>query len=327
MLEILSLNKINKTVRSAEIDQVEDLLQDSNNLIWFDFNYPRNIEPGIEETNLLENILQIQPPNIEKCKIQQRMPAYYEYENYIMVVVFVIEPEKDNEIKFLDLVLFLGKNFVITYRHEKINIIEHIKKNAKIKAGSIFTSAVGLFHMIATHIVDDYLIIIDNFGIDLDKIEESLFSKTNRYLELERLHKFREKINEIRRIIVIENQIFNTLRREYQFKVTDEERSFFIDLYEHLDKSVAALDDLKEEISGILEIQVSLNGERLNEIIKFLTIISTILLPVNVIVAIFAPNFPKLHPFDTIYGFYLIIGLMLLIAGSMLIFFRKKGWL
>lgn len=327
MLEILNINKLNKTVQSPEISQVQDLLQDSNNIIWFDFSYPENVEPSIEETDLLENTLKIQPPNIEKCTLEHRMPSYYEYENYIMVIVFVIELKKDNELKFIDLVLFLGKNFVITYRHEKLNIIEHIKKNAKIRAASVFTSATGIFNMIATHIVDDYLTIIDNFGIDLDKIEESLFRKINRYLELEMISKFREKINEIRRIIVIENQIFNTLRREYQFKVTEEERSYLNDLYEHLDKSISALDGLKDEISGILEIQASLNGERLNEIIKFLTIISTILLPANLIAAIFAPNLPKLQPFDTVYGFYFLIGLTLLIAMCMYLFFRKKGWL
>lgn len=326
MLEIINLNKANKIVQSVDIVHVQDLLQDSNNLLWFDFHYPQNVEPDAEIIYLLENILKIQPPNITKCIIEQRLPSYYEYEDYIMVIIFAIELEEDNEIKFIDLALFLGKNFVITYRHEKINEIEHMKKAAKIRAAGHIESAVGLFHMIATHIVDNYMIIIDNFGIDLDKIEESLF-KENQYLDLETINKFREKINDIRRIAVIENQIFKTLRREYQFKVTEAERYFFIDLYEHLEKSIAALDALKEEISGILQIQASLNAEKLNEIIKFLTMISTILLPASVIAVIIAPSLPKLHPFEAIYGFYLLIGLIFLIAVCMTLFFKKKGWL
>ncbi|EKE02306.1 MAG: Magnesium and cobalt transport protein CorA [uncultured bacterium] len=327
MLEIIYYNDTTKKVKSAELDEIQGLLQDEKNTVWIDFEYPAGVWPDEKETYLLEKVLNIHPLNIEDCVHEEIQPKIEEYKDYLFLIINKLNFSADNKLKIQDINLFLGKNFIVTYKTEKIDAVDSIKCAFKSEATHILGKPVLLFHSITDHIIDSYLSIIDKYDINIDQLEAKTF-KTHDYTNIiQRLSLFREDLNNIRRPLVTQKEIFYNLARGYYELIRTEDQILFRDIYDHLDKDVGMVDNLRDSIAGIFDIQFSLSSQKLNEIIKFLTLISTIFIPATLISGIFGMNFMKFTLFETSYGFAVALGLMILIAVSMIIFFKHKKWL
>ena len=326
MVEILYFNESTQKIKSAELKEVQGLLQNDKNIIWIDFKYPPNIWPNNEEMNLLEKILGIHLLNIEDCVHVETQPKVEEYKNYLFLIINKLKFDDDKlEIQSLD--LFLGKNFIITYKTEEIEEINLAKSSFKSGTNHIHKNPVLTCHFITDHIVDGYFGIIDRFDIHIDKIETRIFQTTDYARTIQDLSTFRENLNNARRSLVIEKEIFYNLSRGYYNMIGGEDQILFRDIYDHLDKNVGMVDNQRDSIAGIFDIQLSLSSQKLNEVIKFLTLISTIFIPATLISGIFGMNFMKFPLFETVYGFAIAIGLMILIAVIMIAYFRHKKWI
>lgn len=325
MYEILCLNKATNSVNQVDITKVQELLTSDNNVIWVDIENPPNVWPNAEEMNLLTAAFHIHQLSIEDCVAEMHHSKIEEYSNYLLLVIYGMK--QDNKLKFQDIELILGKNFLISYRHEEIHDIEIVKNNFKAGSNSQCTSSLDLFYSIIDHLIDGYLPIIDNFDIQISRIEEILFKDPANIKLIKHLNSLRESMNYTRQIIVLENEIVYSIIKRHYSSIPEDRIMYFRDIYDHLERHLAKMDNLKESISNLLGVQMNINTQNLNEIMKFLTVISTILLPANLIAGIFGMNFVKIPLLHSSSGPIFAVISMFVIALTMIIYFKHRRWL
>ncbi|MDD3013519.1 MAG: magnesium transporter CorA family protein [Candidatus Gastranaerophilales bacterium] len=325
MYEILCLDKSKNTVINVEISNVQELLADKNNVLWIDITNPRSIWPDEQEIHLLMDILNIHRLSVEDCVSERLHPKIEDCENYLFLIIYGLKYE--NILNFQGAKLLLGSNFIVSYSHEKIDEIEIIKNNFKSRLNHSCSNTIDIFHSIIDHLIDGYLPIIDKFDIQIGKFEEILFKNPFNTKLIKHLNAIREPMNTTRQIIVLENEIFYSIIKNPYSLISDKKNIYFRDIYDHLEKNLTKIENLKESISNLLQMQMNINTQNLSEIMKFLTIISTIFLPANVIAGIFGMNFVNLPFINSTYGHIFAFSLMIVFALTMIFYFKKRKWL
>ena len=327
MIDILLFDKNLQEVKNIQIDEVASAVQNDENLIWIDIEYASDVWPPQEIKDLLQDVLKIHPLNIEDCTISRQNPKFEEYQDYSFSIVYAIKNLNGDEIKLDEIDMAIGKNFVLTYRHAVIEEVETVKNAFKAKINHIHKNSSMLFHTIIDHIIDGYQSVVENFDIKIDKMGNNLFKDPNQPKIIISLNSIKELLSEVRNIVVKEEGMFLNASKGFYTILNEEENIFFKDIYDHLNKILDKIDKQNNTISNLFIIQMNLSTQKLNELIKFLTIISAILLPANVIAGIFGMNFHKMPPLEQPEGFYLTVFSMVFVGLLMVIFFIHKKWI
>jgi magnesium transporter len=327
MIDILLFDKNTQEIKEIEIDEISAVIQNPENLLWIDIEHNADIWPPLEIKNLLKDILKIHPLNIEDCVISKQSPKIEEYPEYTFLVAYSIKNLNGEKIKLDEIDIAIGSNYVLTYRHTLIEEVETVKKIFKLKSNVMHQNSSILFHSIIDHIIDGYQSIIDNFDIKIDKLENKLFKDPSNPQIIIDLHSLKELLTEIRSVVISEEGIFLNASKGFYSILNETENIFFKDIYDHLDKILDKIDRQSNTISNLFLAQMNLSSQKLNELIKFLTIISAILLPATLIAGIYGMNFQKMPLLHNQSGFYLTILSMVCVALLMVIFFIHKKWI
>ena len=327
MIDILLYNKTLQEVRNIGIDEVSREIQDPDNLIWIDIEETPDVWPPQEVKTLLQDALKMHPLNVEDCVISRQNPKFEEYQDYSFSIMYVIKAVNAEEIQLDEIDIAIGKNFVLTYRHSACEEIETIKNAFKARINHLHKNSTMLFHTIVDHIIDGYQTVVDNFDIKIDKLSNKIFKDPSQQKITLSLISIKELLTEVRSIVVAEEGMFLNVSKGFYSLLNDEETIFFKDIYDHLSKILDKIDKQSNTISNLFIAQMNLSTQKLNELIKFLTIISAVLLPANVIGGIFGMNFKNMPPLENPAGFYITIGSMLFVGLLMVLYFVRKKWI
>lgn len=327
MIDIFLYDKNLQEIKSIQINEVSSAVQNPENLIWIDIEYAPDVWPPSEIKDLLENVLKIHPLNVEDCVLSRQNPKFEEYQDYIFSIVYTIEDLNEEKIKFDEIDIAVGKNYVLTYRHTPIEEVEIVKNAFKSKINHIHKNSSMLFYTIIDHIIDGYQSVAENFDIKIDKLGNKLFKDPNQSSITINLNSVKELLVEIRSIVIAEEVMFLNASKGFYSILNEEENIFFKDIYDHLNKVLDKIDKQNNTISNLFLAQMNLSTQKLNELIKFLTIISAVLLPANLIAGIFGMNFHKMPPLEHPEGFFITIFSMFFVGLLMVIFFIYKKWI
>jgi len=185
-----------------------------------------------------------------------------------------------------------------------------------------------LLHAILDTMVDSYFPVIDQLDDLLDKLEETTIKDTSRDTQ-ERLFNMKRTITQIRRVISPQVEVANALITRTGDFIPSEAEPYFADVHDHLIRIFEVIDSYRDLTSGLLDVYLSTVSNRLNEIMKQLTLISTIFLPITFITGIFGQNFghsPQVDH-DNGYNFWIILGVMITITLCQLLYFRYRRWI
>ncbi len=327
MIEILLFDRSIQEIKNISIEEVESALLNPENLIWIDIEYAANVWPSQEIKDLLQNTLKIHPLNIEDCVISKQNPKIEEYQDYMFSIIYAIENINESELKLDEIDIAIGQNYVLTYRHVLIEEVETVKNAFKAKINHMHKNSSMLFHTIIDHIIDGYQIVVENLDIKIDKLGNKIFKDPNQPKIIMGLNSIRELLTESRSIVVLEEGMFLNASKGFYSILNGDENIFFKDIYDHLSKILDRIDRQSNTISNLFMAQMNLSTQKLNELVKFLTIISAILLPANVIAGVFGMNFQVMPALQNPAGFYLTISSMISIGLLMIIFFIHKKWI
>ncbi|HNZ87939.1 MAG TPA: magnesium/cobalt transporter CorA, partial [Methanofastidiosum sp.] len=183
-----------------------------------------------------------------------------------------------------------------------------------------------LLHMVMDKVIDNYFKIIETLDVTIEKIEEELFETGSKECLLKVID-LKKDVSLFKRIVVSEREeLLGLLRKESLF-VTDETKIYFRDNYDSIISIFDSLDSMKDSLIGIQDTYLSYTSNRLNEIMKVLTIIATIMMPLTLISGIYGMNFDFMPELRSPFGYYAVLFLMLVIGLSMVYYFKKKGWM
>jgi len=238
----------------------------------------------------------------------------------------------DNALETEQLSLFLGKGYIVTFQEREGDCLEPVRDRIRKGKGKIRGAGADyLAYAILDAVVDAWFPVLEDFGETLEKLEDSILDKQDKPT-VSAIHGIKRDLLEMRRTVWPTRETINSLMRESTF-ITSETHLYLRDCYDHVIQILDMLESYRDMASSLMEFYLSALSNRMNEIMKVLTIIATIFIPLTFIAGIYGMNFnPDVSPWNMPelnwkYGYPFIWGLMVVIGGAMALFFRRRGWL
>jgi len=271
-------------------------------------------------------IFGLHPLALEDVINVHQRPKVEPYEKYFFIVMQMLLTGEVLDTEQLS--LFLGANFVITFQERPGGdcfalVRERIRKNhGRIRAAGPDYLAYSLLDAV----VDNYFPVLERYGERLETVEQEVVTQP-RSETLARIHDIKRDLLLLRRAVWPMREALNSLLRDDTPFIVRETRTYLRDCYDHSVRIIDILETDRETSFGLLETYLSSVSNRMNEVIKVLTIITTIFMPLTFIAGIYGMNFAHMPELNWPWGYPLVMGLMAVIAAGMLLYFRRKRWL
>ncbi|HSQ23976.1 MAG TPA: magnesium/cobalt transporter CorA [Pyrinomonadaceae bacterium] len=324
-MEILVYREGAKTVESGfTVGQLPELLKEETSVIWVDMP-----EPTEADDRILLDVFRFHPLTVEDCRENRHYPKIEEFPDYLYFIVHGVtantNPDRFNTI---ELDGFLGPNYVITYHHEMFRSINNVRKQLSTSPVACQRGPAFLLHQILDQIVDYYSPVLDDFDERIDELERNIFSlKQPNNAILGDIMELKRSVLRLRRISAKQMDIFYRMSRGEVHLIPQPMLPFYRDIYDHLIRVTDLAENYRDLLSGALEAYLSVVSNRMNEIMKVLTIFSAIMLPLTFIAGLYGMNFDNLPELHWAYSYFVVLGIMLFVALGMLYLFWRRGWI
>jgi magnesium transporter len=306
------------------VEQLPELLKSDADLIWVDMEAPTEADERI-----LADVFRFHPLTIEDCHENRHYPKVEEFPEYLYFIIHgVTAGTSSNDFSTIELDAFLGKNYVITYHHDEFRSINNVKKQLRTSPIACKRGAPFLMYQILDQLVDYYSPVLDDFDERIVKLEDDIFTLNSPNNEiLIQVMEMKRSVLRLRRISSKQLDVFYRMSRGEFVLIDQQMLPFYRDIYDHLTRVTDLAENYRDLISGALEAYLSVVSNRMNEIMKVLTIFSAIMLPLTFIAGVYGMNFEHMPELATNYGYFVVWGIMLIVAVGMLGFFWRRGWI
>jgi magnesium transporter len=284
--------------------------------------------PSIPESLILSDTFRFHPLSVEDAMSSLQYPKIEAYDGYLYIVLHGIEinaPEHCFSTHDID--FFLGPTYLVTVHDGDSRTLAELREHATRNAKILGEGPVGLFHRIVDSMVDHYRPEVEKLEERLDQLEEAIFTDPTQALAREILDEKRQ-VASLRRIITPQRDVIARLARRDFPDISTEMAFRFRDIYDHL---VRIADDsliFHDRITGMLDAHLSNTSNRLNEVMKVLTIVSTIFMPLTLLTGAFGMNVPlPRFPGGDNAQFWWLAAISLAVIVGMLALFRRKRWI
>ncbi|PBQ31563.1 magnesium and cobalt transport protein CorA [Sphingobacteriaceae bacterium] len=288
-----------------------------------------NVE-GVHDIQLVEKIgklYDIHPLTLEDIVHIDQRPKFEDYEHYVLAIMKMIFYNKE-EVHSEQLSMILVKNTVISFQEpqggDAFDIIRNRLRQAKGRVRK--HGADYLFYALMDAVVDYYFFTIEKIGDKVAKIEEEIITEPRQESLIE-LYKLKREVIFLRKQVwPLRDMLSNLLRSESDF-ISPNTQLFFRDLQDHTMRIIDTVENYRDLLSGIMDIYLSTNANKMNEVMKVLTIMSSIFIPVTFIAGVYGMNFENMPELKSPYGYAAVWILMLSVMGGLVIYFKKKKWM
>jgi magnesium transporter len=282
------------------------------------------IDASSPELDSLAERYHLHPLHIEDCRQRLESAKIEEGESYLFTVIKCVELSTDDDVDAHDIDLFLGKDFLIT-------VIEPDDKDTRqrierMRAGNNHQRADQLYYRILDTTVDTYLPALDHFGEVIDDLEDNAMEAATPHT-LSQIFEIKRVLIVLRRILVHTRDVTAHLQRVDSPYIRRDMWPFLRDVYDHISRSLDHVEMLRDLLSGCLDVYLSSVANRTNQVMKVLTVLSTIALPALVLSSIYGMNVKGLPGTDAHYGLVIVLGLMIASTVTLLWILRKFNWL
>lgn len=288
--------------------------------IWADFAVPT-----AEETLLLDTYFHFHPLAIEDCMHILQRPKLDHYED---VQFFVLHALNDRTLEAEEVDLFLSKSFLVSYHHQEKPEMEEAweRVGAEIHSRKGWSGGpVAAAYTVMDKLVDKYFPSLYSLEDELADLE-SMGSRESVEELMSQVFNVRGRLLKLRRTIVPMRDLMYRIVNSQHVQSNGEERVYFGDIYDHLLKLTDMIEADREMTADLRDSYISLNSNRMNSIMKTLTVITTVFMPLTLIAGIYGMNFRVMPELNWAYGYPVILLLMLVLGAGMFRWFRRSGW-
>ncbi len=288
--------------------------------------------PDAAQLELLRERFDFHPLTIEDCAHLDQRPKLEEYGDHIFLVTqgFACNGERVRELELQELHAFLGERFLVTVHSEPIAALDEIWLRAAGDARQLSRGVAFVYYLIADGIVDDNFPILDRVADELDDLEDAVLAQP-RPQDLHRIFELKRHLVAMRKVLSPQRDVLGLLAKRGDARIDERTAVYLRDVYDHLVRINESIEANRDLLGNALDAYLSVVGQRTNEIMKYLTVMSAVFLPLSFVVGFFGQNFVDL-PFlrDWVRSDALMLAMVaicLTLPVSMLAWFRHKGWL
>ncbi|MBM3244615.1 MAG: magnesium/cobalt transporter CorA [Candidatus Omnitrophica bacterium] len=305
-------------------EEMSQAVQDPSSLLWLDIN-------DIDDStiDLLTSIFNLHPLTTEDFIMPNARTKAEKFKDYLFLVIFALQNHnngKHEKAKTIELDCCLGKNFLVTFHSDPITPLSASKERVRKQSPIIMHGADMLLYSIIDSCVDSYFPIINEFDNLVDDMSDELFKDPTQDT-LKKIYTLKNDVMHLKRTIGPQADVINLVARgDFEF-ISPANLIYFRNIYDNLVRLNDVVGTSRDIITGAMEAYVSIVSNRLNEIMKTLTVIATMMMPLTLVASIYGMNFKHMPELESVYGYPAVIGLMAITMAAMLIYFKRKKWL
>ncbi|WP_170144802.1 magnesium/cobalt transporter CorA [Hydrogenivirga caldilitoris] len=279
----------------------------------------------VEQIEKLGELFGIHPLTLEDILNVHQRPKIEFFEDYIFVVMRTLSYEKGMKSEQISLVL--GRNFLISFQERKSDIFKPVETRLRNNKGSIRKKGADyLLYSFLDIVVDSYFVLLETLGEVIDTLEDEVLSEPYPHI-VKDIHLLKRDLNYAFKVFWTTRDEMNRLLREDSSLIRKRSLIYYRDVYDHIIRVIDITETMRDTVSGLLDVYFSSVSNRMNEIMKVLTIIATVFIPLTFIAGVYGMNFKYMPELEWKYGYPAVLLFMLLIGMGLLFFFRRKRWL
>lgn len=316
------------TIEEKDISDLEECFVYKNKpgVTWI------NIE-GVKQVEVIEKIgkrFNLHPLLLEDISCGGQRPKIDDYDDHLFIVVKMLDyDDEKKEIKEEQVSFVLGENWVLSFQEEGLegDVFNPNRDRLRSNKGKSRKSGADyLIYSLIDTIVDNYFTILDKMGERLEEMEIKLITNPSPAL-LHSIYKLKREIIFLRKSVWPLREVISRLERDDSPLIKEHTKIFISDVYDHTIQVIDTIESYRDILGGMLDIYLSSISNKMNSVIKVLTMISTIFIPLTFIVGVYGMNFEYFPELKWKYSYFAVWGVMVFIVIGMLIYFRKKKWL
>ncbi len=315
-----------QTFQEKQADSIEECFQfkDTATTTWI------NID-SIEEIPIIEKLgraYDLHPLILEDIVTAGQRPKFDDYGKYAYIVLKMLSYNDVNHMVESEQVsIVLGPSFVISFQERIGDIFDPIRDRIRAAKGRVRKMGADyLAYSLIDAIVDSYFGILEKIGEKVEMLEDELIDHPMEST-LRQIHVLKREMMSLRRSIWPLRELIGAMQRDESPLIAGQTRVYLRDVYDHTIQVIDNIENIRDVVSGMLEIYLSSISNRMNAVMKVLTIIATIFIPLTFVAGVYGMNFRYMPELEWRWGYPAVLALMAAIAGGMLIYFRKKRWL
>ncbi|MFZ1865511.1 MAG: magnesium/cobalt transporter CorA [Polyangiales bacterium] len=306
----------------------DKLAREPNRVLWLDV-----VGLGSEEAlkHLVESF-SLHALAVEDVLHQRQRPKAEVYGDTLFIVVR-IPHVREGGMAFEQVSMFLGRDFVLTFQEEEGDCFDSVRERLRRKQGRVRQNGPDyLVYTLLDSAIDQYLPLADSMGDRLDEMEREVLSSSDSAV-VQRLLDLRSDLNQLRRNVAPARDAVAAMASLAGTLVSDETKIYLRDCQDHIVQLNEVTESYGDTVSALVSIHLSLASHRLNEVMKVLTVFASLFMPLSFIASLYGMNFdPAVSPYNMPelkwgYGYPAVLLAMLLLAGGLVFFFRRRGWL
>lgn len=294
---------------------------DTNQVNWI------NVD-GLDDVSILEKLQEhfcLHSLLIDDVVNDQR-PKAEEYDDYLFFTLKMLYRINGQHIDYEQISFVLGSNFLLSFQEKEGDLFEPFRERIRLDQGYVRKQGVDyLLYRLLDIIVDNYYSVLDNIGEQIETIEDQIQkgSTERTFIQIQKLKK--ELIFLRKAVYPLRDAISKLVKGETSF-VKDATTRYFSDVYDHVVHLIDSIDTYKDLTSGLMDIHINTQNNRMTEVMKVLAVISTIFIPLTFIAGVYGMNFEYMPELTSRWGYPLTWAFMILVGSGMLVYFKKKKW-
>ncbi len=325
-LKITVIDYDETNVQEREIKRIEEcfLLKDKRMVTWINLD-------GLHQIEVLEKLGEcygIHPLVLEDVLNTDQRPKMEDYGEYVYVVLNMLSyNDKSNEILTEQVSLILGSNFVFSFQEREGDVFDPVRERIRMGKGRMRRMGADyLAYALLDAVVDNYFIILERLGERIELLEDKVVSQPKPETS-QAVHHLRREMIFLRKAVWPLRDVINGLERGDSPLIQQSTGIYLRDVYDHTVQAIDTIETYRDMLSGMLDIYLSSISNRTNAVMKVLTIIATIFMPLTFLAGIYGMNFKFMPELEWRWGYPFIWSVMIGIGVFMLIYFRKRKWL
>lgn len=326
MLRTVYLSKEGKLQTGLTQIDIAFALQDVQGLLWVDFE----AVPDAESEPILLKTFGFHPLAVDDALQESHVPKLDDWGNYLYIVLHAVVYDEKEGIDTQELDVFVGKNYMVTHHDRPIEAIERLWNTIQRDDRRLKSGADHLLYRLTDEIVAGYLPVEERLDIEIDQIEDAMFGKWDSSM-LEKVFKTKRSVINLRRNLAPQREVLNKLARDELSVIDERDRIYFRDVYDHMVRLYEITESARDLVSGTMDTYLSVTNNRMNEIMKTLTVITTLFMPISFVASFFGMNFfQPSTPLDIWTGlpaFWITLLMVILTPIGMFSWMRRRRWM
>ena len=320
LARILEGDKLVATTKLADIRAAFE----AKKRIWVDLE-----RQSADADTVLKDIVKLHPLTIEDVWGPRSHPKIDDFDEYLYVIIHGIGARKKDKLELVEIDVVIGENFLITHDRDGL-VTDDVGTELDHSPRVMQKGIAWLAHAVLDRAVDRYLPVIDQLDTEIEQLETDVLAKAGTpkgKKVLGRILAFKRTLQDLRRMSIHQREILMRLSRGDFGEIPADAIPFYRDVYDHFLRINDIAEGYRDLVTSALDAYLSVQSNRMNEVMKTLTLISTVMLPLTFIAGVYGMNFDNMPELHWFWGYPFALILMGAVAFAIMMFFRHKGWI